>query len=115
MNYVQKLLYSTLHTDVINLLALQERDDDYVWLEEHGYFVRGPMGGVTEKGKAYIERQNAKFDELYKKTRKHWNSDKIRCLRKELMEYQRTLQNGSIYDGLTETEMYAVRYLIKGW
>ena len=114
MNHVQKLLHSHLNKDEIALYAAMEKGDDFVWLAKHGYYERKQWGGgFTQKGKVFIEQQNELIDRLAKKTERFWDEGKHKELQRKLMTYQKNLKKGTLFDGLSEEETFAVRYIIK--
>lgn len=116
MNYVQKLLHSYLNKDIITLYATMEKCDDFVWLANHGYYVRKQWGGdVTKKGKAFLDQQDKIIDRLAQKTERFRGEKKYTELQRKLMTYQKNLKNGTLFDGLTEDETFAVRYIIKAY
>lgn len=112
MNRVQKLLYSEADAEIISLLAAMEKGDDIMWLADHGYYERKQWGGgLTEKGRAFIQKQNVFIEKLFNKYQSYFESAKYRKLHQMLLDIQK--ENGGIYDGLTEEERLAVQNIIK--
>lgn len=86
-----------------------------MWLENHGYFVRGPWGGLTEKGRVYREKTNRAILRLMDKTDRQANGDmespRFKEMQRKLLQLQKNSRD--LLVGLTEDEAYAVRYLTK--
>ena len=114
MNNIQKILHSEANDEIISMFAAIEKCEDFVWLEKHGYYHRKQWGGgFTKSGEDFIEKQNAIIERLFKKNQGYLDSQKFQNLRKKLLDYQKGLEEGTIFDGLTEEESFAVHNIIK--
>ena len=111
MNQIKNILHKHLCPDAIAVCELSEKVCDSVWLEEKGYFVRS-TGEETEKGKAYTKKHGKMLEEHFEKVNDgSLGADNLRKLWQELNRYIKKNPDINIYEGLTEAETFAFRYV----
>ena len=121
MNEIQRILHKYLPAEYIEIIAIESRQDDRVWMVEHGYktdFVldeRGfPSGGyLTEKGKKYIDECEKKYRRLYSKIKNQ--TINTHCAYKELQSFiKKNLQKVTVlYNEMTDSEKRTYNYLLR--
>ena len=111
MNKIKEILHKYLCEDAIIICELCEKADDFVWLEENGYYVR-KTGKETEKGKAYTKKHNELIEKHSRRIRDNsFDPENLSKLNKELREYIKKHPDYNIYKGLTESESFAFRHV----
>ena len=114
MNQIKNILHKYLCSDAIVVCELSEKAGDFVWLEENGYFVR-KTGEETAKGKAYTKKHDKMLTEHFEKINDDsLSTDNLNKLRQELSRYIKKNPDIDIYEGLTESESFAFRYVYHG-
>lgn len=113
MNKIKELLHKYLSEDAIAVCELSEKSNDFVWLENQGYYNR-KTGKETEKGKAYTKKHDDLMVFHFGKIKDNsLDVENLNKLRNELNKY--TSKNSvDIYEGLTESETFAYRYIVHG-
>ena len=111
MNQIKNILRKYLCSDAIVVCELSEKAGDFVWLEENGYFVRA-TGEETAKGKEYTKKHDKMLTEHFEKiTDDSLSTGNLNKLRTELIRYINKNPDIDIYEGLTESESFAFRYV----
>lgn len=114
MNQIKNILHKYLCSDAITVCELSEKAGDFVWLEENGYFVRS-TGEETAKGKLYAKKCDKILTEKFGKIKDDsLTTLNLSNLRRELSRYINENPNIDVYEGLTESEMFAFRYVYPG-
>ena len=114
MNQIKNILHKYLCSAAITVCELSEKAGDFVWLEENGYFVRS-TGEETAKGKAYTKEHDKMLTTHFEKIHDDSLSpNNLNKLRQELSNYINKNPNIDIYEGLTESESFAFRYVYNG-
>ena len=114
MNQIKNILHKYLCSDAITVCELSEKAGDFVWLEKNGYYVRS-TGEETAKGKAYTLQHDKMLTEHFGKIHDDSLSpDNLNKLRQELNRYINNNPDIDIYEGLTESESFAFRYVYYG-
>lgn len=105
MRSVKEILYKYFSEDAIRAAAIGEQLEDIAYCSEHGM---DHMNGSKEetkwnselkKGKVYLERDNCKT----------FNETNAKRFRKEVDKFLSYNPGKGLYDGLNETEEFAVQ------
>ena len=114
MNPFKKLLNNYLCHDALVVCELSEKAGDFVWLEDQGYYDR-KTGEETTKGKAYTKNHNKLLEQHFEKIRDNsLDTDNLCKLREAIKNCIKKNPDMDIYDGMTETEAFAFRYVYHG-
>lgn len=109
MNKIKQILHKYLCEDAIKVCELSAKADDFVWLENNGYYIR-KTGKVTEKGKTYANRHNQLIHKHMERIKDNsFDPGNFSRLERELREYVKKHPDTDIYKGLTESEAFAFR------
>lgn len=111
MDKIKEILHKYLCEDAIIICELSEKSDDFVWLEDKGYYSR-KTGKETEKGKAYTKTHNALIEKHSRRIKDNsLNPENLMRLKKALREHIEKHPDYNIYKGLTESESFAFRHI----
>ena len=106
MHTVAKIIHKYLCEDAISLIALQSMDDDPVWRENHGYYIR-KTGRVTDTGKKHHREMDEKLVyHLNRITDESLDDANMDKLQKELRAYIKNNSCVKLRKELTEKEYY---------
>lgn len=113
MNPIKALLNKYLCKDAIFICELSEKAGDLVWLEEQGYYDR-KTGEETAKGKAYTKKHNKLLEQHFEKIRDNSLDNNNLCkLREAMINYVNSNPDVDIYEGMSEAEIFAFRYVYR--
>ena len=113
MNEIKKILHEYLCDDAIILCELTEKAGDFVWLEEQGYYKR-QTGEKTNKWAVFVKNHNKLFEKHDTKlAEKSFEHNNMKQLEKALRNYIKKNPDVNIYKGLTESEIFALRNILK--
>lgn len=114
MSEIKKLLHKYLCEDAIVVCELSEKSGDFVWLEEQGFYDR-KKGEETAKGKAYTKKHDDLMLKHFARIKDNSLEDKnLSKLKNELSKYINENPDVEIYKDLTESEVFAYRYVNHG-
>ncbi len=107
-NRAMDIMRKYLSEDGIKIAELQAKADDVGYYFWNG-FVDRKTGKLTHKGRIEIKNHNRAFDYHWKKDRgRTYNEENIAKVKRELRQYSESDPNVRIFEGLTESEKFAV-------
>lgn len=114
MSEIKKLLHRYLCKDAIIVCELSEKSNDFLWLEKRGYYDR-KKGVETPQGKKYTNKHNILMAKHFNKIKdRSLGYENLKNLKNELNKYIRKNPDIDIYKDLTESEIFAYKYINHG-
>jgi hypothetical protein len=111
MNQIKNILYKYLCRDAVAVCEISEKAGDFVWLEKNGYYNRR-TGEETKAGREYAKKHEKLVGEYFEKIKDNsLDVNNLQKLKQEIQHYIKNNPKADIYEGLTESECFALRYV----